>query len=138
MNVFLSVTYSELIGEGVWHLFILISYLHMHELLTKYPREKFWTYEIPRRKKVGFAKYPREKFSDPQRYDGTRPMRPTEFSTLIKNEFKSRSSRWRCSVKKVFFKFSQNSQENAYVGVTLSFQHMRFPANFAKFLRTLF
>ena len=38
----------------------------------------------------------------------------------------------RCSVKKVFLKISQNSQENTCARVSL------FPVNFAKFLRTPF
>ena len=39
-TVFLSVTYSKLIGGGVCHLFIILSHLYIHELPTKYPREK--------------------------------------------------------------------------------------------------
>ena len=56
---------------------------------TKYPREKVWdlgnthekkigthekkfeVHEIPTRNYFGLTKYPREKFSDPQRHDGT-------------------------------------------------------------------
>ena len=51
----------------------------------------------------------------------------------------------KCSVKKVFLKMSQNSQENIRVRVlrppTLlkkRFWHRCFPVNFAKFLRTPF
>ena len=57
-----------------------------------------------------------------------------------------------CSVKKVFFKISQNSQENACGRVPFLIKmqaapatllkkrlwHKRFPVNFAKFLRTPF
>ena len=57
----------------------------------------------------------------------------------------------RCSVKKVFLKISQNSQENTCARVSLimlqeppvtllkkRLWHMCFPANYAKFLRTPF
>ena len=48
-----------------------------------------------------------------------------------------KSIHWRCSVKKVFLKNSQNSQENTCARV---FQLWRrcFPVNFEKFLRTPF
>ena len=75
-----------------------------------------------------------------------------------------RSSHWRCSVKKMFFKISQNSQENTrtrvsflirlqvlglrlylkrdYGGLKLYLKkrlwHRYFPVNVAKFLRTPF
>ena len=39
-QLFLSITYSVFIAGGMWHLFLLISYLPIHELPTKYPREK--------------------------------------------------------------------------------------------------
>ena len=42
----------------------------------------------------------------------------------------ARSSHWRCSAKKVFFKMSQNSEETPVAEKT--------PVNFAKFLRTTF
>ena len=54
---------------------------------------------------------------------------------------------WRCSVKNVFLKISQNSQENTCVEVSfliklqawlVTLLKKRFPVNFAKFLRTLF
>ena len=79
---FLSVTYSELIGRGVWHLFIHIPRLYIHELPKKYAPEqnfrltkdsrekildprnnhekKFCNHEIPTRKNFGPTKYPRE------------------------------------------------------------------------------
>ena len=57
---------------------------------------------------------------------------------------KATSSHRRCSVKNLFFKISQYSQENACVGLSSlikSFmkkrlQHRCFPVNIAKFLRT--
>ena len=62
----------------------------------------------------------------------------------------TRSSHWRCSVKKVFLKILQISQENTYVRVLfykvaglrdwnfieMRLQHRCFPVKFAKFLRT--
>ena len=51
---------------------------------------------------------------------------------------------WRCSVKKVFLKISQNSQENtcARVSLLIKFQvwglYRCFPVNFAKFSGTPF
>ena len=65
-QLFLSVTYSELNGERVWHLFVHIPQLYIHELPRKYSREKIlhpqsihekkcWTHEIP----------PKKKFLDP-------------------------------------------------------------------------
>ena len=39
-QLFLSVTYSELNGERVWHLFAHIPQLYIHELPRKYSREK--------------------------------------------------------------------------------------------------
>ena len=50
---------------------------------------------------------------------------------------------WRCSVKKVFLKISQNSQENPCTlrPATLSKKRLWrrcFPVSFAKFVRTLF
>ena len=54
---------------------------------------------------------------------------------------------WRCSVKNVFLKILQNSQENTCVEVSfliklqawlVTLLKKRFPVNFAKFLRTLF
>ena len=47
---------------------------------------------------------------------------------------------WRCSVKKVFLKIMQNSQENICVWVFIKkrFQHRCFPVNFEKFLGTPF
>ena len=64
----------------------------------------------------------------------------------------SRSSDQRCSLKKVFWKISQNSQKNTCAGVSLiklqAFRpatllkerlwHMCFPVNFAKFWRKSF
>ena len=66
-QLFLSVTYSELNGERVWHLFVHIPQLYIHELPRKYSREKIlhpqsihekkcWTHEIP----------PKKKFLDPR------------------------------------------------------------------------
>ena len=53
-----------------------------------------------------------------------------------------RSSHRRCSVKKVFLKISQNSQENTCDRVSflikLQVCHRCFPVNFVKFLRTHF
>ena len=63
-----------------------------------------------------------------------------------------RSSHWRCSIKKVFLKKIQNSQENTCVGVSFLIKlqampaaflkkrlwYMYFPVNFAKFLRAPF
>ena len=57
----------------------------------------------------------------------------------------NRSSHQRCSIKKLFLKFSQYSQENTCVGVFFAglhvwlqkrFQHMHFPVNTAKFWKT--
>ena len=62
-----------------------------------------------------------------------------------------RSSHWRCTVKKVFLKISQISQENVFVGVSFNkieglktwnfikkrLQDRCFPLKFARFLRTL-
>ena len=44
----------------------------------------------------------------------------------------------RCSIKKVFLKLSQNSQEKTCASYKKSFWHRCFPVNFAKFLRTSF
>ena len=64
-----------------------------------------------------------------------------------------RSSHWRCSIRKVFLKISQNLQKNTFVRVSylIKFQasacnfilkkrlwHRCFTVNFAKFLRTPF
>ena len=60
-----------------------------------------------------------------------------------------RSSHGRCSIKKVFLKILQNTQENTSARVSFLIQfpasllqnrlwHRCFPVNFAKFLRTLF
>ena len=53
-----------------------------------------------------------------------------------------RSSHRRCSIKKVFFKISQNSQENICAKVSFILKrrlwHRCFPVNFAKVLRTPF
>ena len=51
---------------------------------------------------------------------------------------KVRSSVQRCSVKKVFLKFSQNSQPQACNFSKKRLSHRCFPVNFTKFLRTLF
>ena len=76
ITVFLSVTYSRLIGGGVCHLFLLVPYLIyslvIHKIST---RKKTWTHEISMRinfgptkiltrKKLRPTKYPREKISD--------------------------------------------------------------------------
>lgn len=37
-----------------------------YPILTKYSREKFWTYEITTRKNSGLTNYPRKTISDPQ------------------------------------------------------------------------
>ena len=82
-QLFLSVTYSELTGERVWHLFVHFPQFYIHELPRKYSREKIlhprsihekkcWTHEIPTKKKswtpdiltrrtFGPTKYPQEK-----------------------------------------------------------------------------
>ena len=90
-------------------------------------------------------------------------MWPKSFKTLVKDKTpvklqarhfisKTKSSHRRCSLKKVFLKYSQKSQENTCVGVSFfiklqtrslqiyykRLQHRCFPANFAKFLRTPF
>ena len=89
---FLSVTYSELIGRGVWHLFIHIPRLYIHELPKKYAPEQNFR----------LTKDSREKISDPQnihenkirtlegtmaRWNETHKThdstKPTEFSTLL-------------------------------------------------------
>ena len=86
-QLFLSVTYSELTRERVWHLFVHIPQLYIHESYSprKYSREKIlhprsihekkcWTHEILTKKKswtpdiltrrpFGPTKYPREKKS---------------------------------------------------------------------------
>ena len=51
----------------------------------------------------------------------------------------SRSSQRRCSIKKLFFKISQYSQENTVLDSLLikkRLQHWCFPVNISKFLRT--
>ena len=51
----------------------------------------------------------------------------------------SRSSHWRCSVKKVFLEILQNSQENIYARAYFLIKLQAcFPVNFAKYLRTPF
>ena len=65
-QLFLSITYFVFIAGEVWHLFLLISYLPIHELPTKYPREKLPDHKIPRRKRFGSTKNPRKKFLDPR------------------------------------------------------------------------
>ena len=65
-QLFLSITYFVFIAGEVWHLFLLISYLPIHELPTKYPREKLPDRKIPRRKRFGSTKNPRKKFLDPR------------------------------------------------------------------------
>ena len=68
-----------------------------------------------------------------------------------RNPSLQRSSHWRCTVKKVFLKISQISQENIFVGVSFNkieglktwnfikkrLQDRCFPLKFARFLRTL-
>ena len=70
---------------------------------------------------------------------------------LSRNPSLQRSSHWRCTVKKVFLKISQISQENVFVGVSFNkieglktwnfikkrLQGRCFPLKFARFLRTL-
>ena len=97
----LNVTYSGLVGGGVWHLFINIRHLYIHDLPLKYPREqnldprntqeeKFWTHKIPTRKKLRPTKYSPEKDLNPRNtqeknfgltksrcHSGWRPTRPT-------------------------------------------------------------
>ena len=76
-RLFLSVTYSSFTRAGVRHLFILIPVLYIHEVTTKYSREKivhprnthekkFWTHKNTHEKKFGPTKHPREKTLDPQ------------------------------------------------------------------------
>ena len=109
----LNVTYSGLVGGGVWHLFINIRHLYIHDLPLKYPREqnldprntqeeKFWTHKIPTRKKLRPTKYPPEKNLNPRNtqekkfrtYEVTIPQwlethethdgtKPTKFSKLV-------------------------------------------------------
>ena len=74
----LSVTSSVFIGAGTRHLFILISYLYIHEVPTKHPweknldprnnhKKKFQPHEIPTRKNFGPTKY-HEKKIEPTKY----------------------------------------------------------------------
>ena len=67
------------------------------------------------------------------------------FTKLVPSQTSSRSSHWRCSVKKVFLKICEVSQKNICVGVSghqacnfikKRLQHMCFPVKFHKFLRT--
>ena len=70
----------------------LLKFIQNYQILE--PRnareKKFWTHDMPTRKKLRPTKHPREKYLDPQKHDtrwhethetndGTRP---TEFSTL--------------------------------------------------------
>ena len=61
-TVLKNVTSFELIGGGMWHLFILISHLHIHDLPTKYSRENFCTYKISTRKNLRLTNSHEEKF----------------------------------------------------------------------------
>ena len=59
------------------------------------------------------------------------------------NQLRSKVVAQRCSVKKVVFEISKNSQENTCVRVSFfnkvaGLRHRCFPANFAKFLRIAF
>ena len=46
--------------------------VQMRENTGHYPREKFWTHEIPTRNDFGLTKYPREKLLDPKNtHEGT-------------------------------------------------------------------
>ena len=75
---------------------------------------------------------------------------PAQYLQIIFAKMQSKTVAQGWSVKKVFLKISQNSQENPCVRVsvlinlkpaTLSKKrpwHWRFPVNFAKFVRTLF
>ena len=66
-----------------------------------------------------------------------------DFELIVRNSSDFdyfRSSRWRCSTKKLFLKILQNAQENTCVSTLLTkrLQHKCFFTNFAKFLRTPF
>ena len=61
------------------------------------------------------------------------------FTKLVPSQTPSSSSHRWCSVKKVFLKICEISQENICVGVSFIKrrpQHMCFPVKFCKFLRT--
>ena len=72
----------------------------------------------------------------------------SEIEMMIKKVRRDRSSRQRCSIKKLLIKISQYSQENTYVGfvaglISCNFikkrlQHKCFPASIVKFLRIAF
>ena len=63
----------------------------------------------------------------------------SEMELYAKTVNRYRSSHRRCSIKKVFLKISQNSQESTCSRVSfLSLWHRCFPVNAAKFLRTPF
>ena len=82
----------------------------------------------------------------------------TDLSKKTERDFKKKTLRLSeavvrtCSVKKMFLKISQTSQENTCVGVSFlksyrpegynfikqRLQHRCFPVNFAKFLKNLF
>ena len=91
-RLFLSVTYSAFTRAGVWHLFILIPALYIHEVTTKHSREKivhprnthekkFWTHKNTHEKKFGTTKHPREKTLDPQNTH-EKKFGPTKYPTI--------------------------------------------------------
>ena len=61
-TVLKNVTSIELIGGEMWHLFILISHLQIHDLPTKYSRENFCTYKISTQKNLRLTNSHEEKF----------------------------------------------------------------------------
>ena len=81
-QLFLSVTYSKLIGERAWHLFlhffIYVSLIYSR-VTAKYPREKNWTQEIYTKKLRTHEIITRKNFgpTKARRHDGTRHTRPS-------------------------------------------------------------
>ena len=102
--------------EGVvWHVFIHIPHIYIHELPAKYPWEKISDPKY-HRKKLGFTNYPRQKILNPRNthkkwrwtHEGTVArwhetckthdgMRNTEFSTLT-----HKPSKLPTATKKIF------------------------------------
>ena len=72
--MFLSVSYSELIGRGVWHLFILIPHFYIQHLPGNMHDKKFCTHQISTRKDFAHEIPARQKLgaTKPWWHDGTR------------------------------------------------------------------